>query len=172
VRALKPVKTNTYIKHRLLIISNYILSKNKTKQKPNVKSHEQLACSVPYITKQLASHTTVTDGTMTAEGWTGKDKEGSGSSLRYRGTTTVPAETEEVNDRPSLIRDMKPGPTEYNARLPISYKRQYTTTRDIKKFYILPTDCIYVFFFFLFFANATTCPLWTSWSPLPVVAEV
>jgi hypothetical protein len=24
----------------------------------------------------------------------------------------------------------------------------------------------------LFFANVTTCPLWTSWSPLPVVAEV
>jgi hypothetical protein len=23
-----------------------------------------------------------------------------------------------------------------------------------------------------FFSNATTCPLWTSWSPLPVVAEV
>jgi hypothetical protein len=23
-----------------------------------------------------------------------------------------------------------------------------------------------------FFPNATTCPLWTSWSPLPVVAEV
>jgi hypothetical protein len=23
-----------------------------------------------------------------------------------------------------------------------------------------------------FFINATTCPLWTSWSPLPVVAEV
>jgi hypothetical protein len=22
------------------------------------------------------------------------------------------------------------------------------------------------------FFNATTCPLWTSWSPLPVVAEV
>jgi hypothetical protein len=22
------------------------------------------------------------------------------------------------------------------------------------------------------FANATTCPLWTSWPPLPVVAEV
>jgi hypothetical protein len=21
-------------------------------------------------------------------------------------------------------------------------------------------------------ANATTCPLWTSWSPLPAVAEV
>jgi hypothetical protein len=24
----------------------------------------------------------------------------------------------------------------------------------------------------VFFANVTTCPLWTSWSPLPVVAEV
>jgi hypothetical protein len=24
----------------------------------------------------------------------------------------------------------------------------------------------------VFFPNATTCPLWTSWSPLPVVAEV
>jgi hypothetical protein len=23
-----------------------------------------------------------------------------------------------------------------------------------------------------FFSNATTCPLWTSWSPLLVVAEV
>jgi hypothetical protein len=23
-----------------------------------------------------------------------------------------------------------------------------------------------------FFANATTCPLWSSWTPLPVVAEV
>jgi hypothetical protein len=23
-----------------------------------------------------------------------------------------------------------------------------------------------------FFSNATTCPLWTSWSPLPVVADV
>jgi hypothetical protein len=23
-----------------------------------------------------------------------------------------------------------------------------------------------------FFSYATTCPLWTSWSPLPVVAEV
>jgi hypothetical protein len=23
-----------------------------------------------------------------------------------------------------------------------------------------------------FSPNATTCPLWTSWSPLPVVAEV
>jgi hypothetical protein len=23
-----------------------------------------------------------------------------------------------------------------------------------------------------FFSTATTCPLWTSWSPLPVVAEV
>jgi hypothetical protein len=23
-----------------------------------------------------------------------------------------------------------------------------------------------------FLSNATTCPLWTSWSPLPVVAEV
>jgi hypothetical protein len=22
------------------------------------------------------------------------------------------------------------------------------------------------------FTNATTCPLWTSWSPLPVVTEV
>jgi hypothetical protein len=25
---------------------------------------------------------------------------------------------------------------------------------------------------FFFKSNATTCPLWTSWSPLPVVAEV
>jgi hypothetical protein len=24
----------------------------------------------------------------------------------------------------------------------------------------------------LFFVNATTCPLWTPWSPLPVVADV
>jgi hypothetical protein len=24
----------------------------------------------------------------------------------------------------------------------------------------------------IFFPSATTCPLWTSWSPLPVVAEV
>jgi hypothetical protein len=24
----------------------------------------------------------------------------------------------------------------------------------------------------IFFSNATTCPLWTSWSPLRVVAEV
>jgi hypothetical protein len=23
-----------------------------------------------------------------------------------------------------------------------------------------------------FFSNATTCPLWTSWSPLPVLTEV
>jgi hypothetical protein len=23
-----------------------------------------------------------------------------------------------------------------------------------------------------FFSHATTCPLWTSWTPLPVVAEV
>jgi hypothetical protein len=29
------------------------------------------------------------------------------------------------------------------------------------------SGCMYVFF-----ANATTCSLWTSWSPLPVVAEV
>jgi hypothetical protein len=27
-------------------------------------------------------------------------------------------------------------------------------------------------FIFIFFSNATTCPLWTSWSPLPVVVEV
>jgi hypothetical protein len=26
--------------------------------------------------------------------------------------------------------------------------------------------------FKVFFSNATTCPLWTSWPPLPVVAEV
>jgi hypothetical protein len=36
------------------------------------------------------------------------------------------------------------------------------------------THCIYtrLYRFIIFFANAATCPLWTSWYPLPVVAEV
>jgi len=68
---------------------------------------------------QLASHTTVTNGTVTAERWAGKDNEGSGSGLRYRGTINVPTETGEVTDKLSPNRDMKPRPTEYKATLPI-----------------------------------------------------
>jgi len=60
------------------------------------------------------------------------------------GATIVPAKTEEVTDRLSPNRDMKPEPTEYKARIP---KGQYTTRRDIKKFYIPPTYGIYVVFY-------------------------
>ena len=72
-----------------------------------------------HLIMQLASHTTATNGTITAGGWAGKDKEWSGSGLRYQGTINVPAETGELTDRLSPNRDMKPQTTEYKARLPI-----------------------------------------------------
>ena len=118
-------------------------------KKLNVKSHEQFARPFTYLTKQLVSHTTVTNGKMNAKGWTGKDKKGSGSDLRYRGTTTVPAETAEVTDRLSPNRDMKPEPTEYKARLPIPYKGQYTTRRDIKNSTFRPQTAFMCFLRYL-----------------------
>jgi hypothetical protein len=45
---------------------------------------------------------------MTAEGWTGKDTEGSGGGLRYLGTTMVPTETGQDTGQLSLNSDMKP----------------------------------------------------------------
>jgi hypothetical protein len=46
--------------------------------------------------------------------------------------------------------------------------KEATTVSDLT----LHSDWMYEFFREVFFSSTTTCPLWTSWSPLPVVAEV